>query len=49
MLPIMIMNAPPATIQWRALFWIFVASMLAIVKPLAAGAYSAASRSPMAS
>jgi hypothetical protein len=32
---IMTMNAPAATVQWRALLWIFVATMLVILKLLA--------------
>ena len=36
--PIMTMNEPLATIQWRALLGAFVATTPVILKPLAAGA-----------
>src|SRR4029450_698307 len=39
--PIMTMNAPTATVQWRALLWVFAATTPVILKPLAAGAHSA--------
>src|SRR5215217_1898677 len=41
--PIMTMNAPATTVQWRALLWVFVATTSVILRPLVAGAYSAPS------
>jgi hypothetical protein len=41
--PIMTMNEPLATVQWRALLGSFVATTPVILKSLAAGANSAVS------